>query len=217
MGPISCTELCLRNRITEISETSLVLSSFPRSFSTTVCGACDGVGAGPPGEVGDDDVVNFIALVTFSSSSRVCSCSRCSCVGCKKGLLFTVTVSLLATLSFIDDDAISFLLCVCLLAVVVATKITQKRRARVGVCVVIFFLAQLLFFFLMRDALELFVFTQPGWMDGAGRPVWVAPPPLEKREKRKKNFFTVRRTKRLARARNEQIAYNLTLSGIITT
>jgi len=114
----------------------------------------------------------------------------------------------------------SLFFCVCVLlvvVVVVATKITQKRRARVGVCVVIFFLAQLLFFFLMRDALELFVFTQPGWMDGAGRPVWVAPPPLEKREKRKKNFFTVRRTKRLARARNEQIAYNLTLSGIITT
>ena len=193
-----------------------MLSSFPRSFSATVCGACDGVGAGPPGEVGDDDVVNFIALVTFSSSSRVCSCSR-SCVGCKKGLLFTVTVSLLATLSFIDDDAISFLLCVCVVGGGGGGRDKNHARndARAWVCVVIFFLAQLLFFFLMRDALELFVFTQPGWMDGAGRPV--APPPLEKREKRKKNFFTVRRTKRLARARNEQIAYNLTLSGIITT
>lgn len=215
MGPISCTELCLRNRITEISETSLVLSSFPRSFSATVCGACDGVGAGPPGEVGDDDVVNFIALVTFSSSSRVCS--RCSCVGCKKGLLFTVTVSLLATLSFIDDDAISFLLCVCVGGGGGGGRDknhTETTRAR-GCVLGYFFLAQLLFFFLMRDALELFVFTQPGWMDGAGRPV--APPPLEKREKRKKNFFTVRRTKRLALARNEQIAYNLTLSGIITT
>jgi hypothetical protein len=128
--------------------------------------------------------------------------------------LFTVTVSLLATLSFIDDDAISFLLCVCVVGGGGRDK-NHTETTRAWVCVGIFFLAQLLFFFLMRDALELFVFTQPGWMDGAGRPV--APPPLEKREKRKKNFFTVRRTKRLARARNEQIAYNLTLSGIITT
>ena len=94
----------------------------------------------------------------------------------------------------------------------VATKVTQKRRAR-G-CVVIFFLAQTSFFF-MRDALKFFVFTPSNRVDGAGTAGRT--PSLEKREKRKKNFFTVRRTKRLARARNEQIVYNLTLSGIITT
>jgi len=103
----------------------------------------------------------------------------------------------------------SLFFCVCVLVVVVvvvATKITQKRRGA-WVCVEIFFLAQFLFF--LSERLSNFSFLPDGRSG--------SPPPLEKREKRKKNFFTVRRTKRLARARNEQIAYNLTLSGIITT
>ena len=182
-----------------------MLSSFPRSFSTTVCGACDGVGAGPPGEVGDDDVVNFIALVTFSSSSRVCSCSRCSCVGCKKGLLFTVTVSLLATLSFIDDDAISFLLCVCVVGGGGGGRDknhTETTRACWRVCCDIFSRATSFFLFDARCSRIIRFYTTG--VDGRGRTAGLGRTPSPRKKRKEKEKLLHSQTNKTTCSRSER-------------
>ena len=101
MGPISCTELCLRNRILEMSETSLLLSfSSSSSFSPSYFVPSEILGD-------DDDGGDVNSFFPSASCSSRFSCSRA------KGLLLLFLLVVVTVVSFTSafddasDDAIS--------------------------------------------------------------------------------------------------------------